>query len=87
MRLPHLGYVDNFRGPDSGPLPNGNEDPAVYISESGLYLRGSPTNLTGLPRIRRGSGDNLSPLPRVRRVSYKEVQAICRDLANARPFE
>ena len=45
MRLAHLGHVanafgscvDNLRGPDSGPLTNGNENAAVYISESGLY--------------------------------------------------
>ncbi len=41
MLQTHLGGLDNFRVTETVTLLRGNEGAAVYISESGLYLRGS----------------------------------------------
>ncbi len=68
MLQTHLGHVDNFKGNATDPLTNHNENAAFYMSESGLYLRGSGVKIIPLPRIRR-SGVKKSPLLRIRRVS------------------
>ncbi len=68
MLQTHLGHVDNFRGCEMPPLLRGNEGAAVYISESGLYLRGTyfedvrrrPSALAPRMRVSKRGSDTLA---------------------------